>query len=43
MLIRVPPGARAGQRFRANTPRGDSIEFVVPNGAAAGDVIVVAY
>ena len=43
MLIRVPPGARAGQRFRANTPRGDSIEFVVPNGASAGDVIVVAY
>ena len=43
MLVRVPAGAAPGARLSVQSPRGDRIEFVVPRGAIAGNVIVVSY
>lgn len=43
MLVRVPPGARPGDRLQVTTPLGKAVEFVVPRGAAPGTVIQLAY
>ena len=43
MLVRVPPGAAPGARLRVVDPRGQQVDFVVPQGARPGMVIQVAY